>query len=42
LLAIAALGALIPASGAIPALALSGAAAVIVVALAAWDTLVDR
>jgi low temperature requirement protein LtrA len=40
--AIAALAALIPVSGAIPALALSAAAALIVVALAAWDTLVDR
>jgi low temperature requirement protein LtrA len=42
LIAIAALGTLIPVSGAIPALALSAAAPVIVVALAAWDTLVDR
>jgi low temperature requirement protein LtrA len=40
--AIAALAALIPVGGAIPALALSAAAALIVVALAAWDTLADR
>jgi hypothetical protein len=40
--AITALAALIPVGGAIPTLALSAAAALIVVALAAWDTLVDR
>jgi low temperature requirement protein LtrA len=40
--ALGTLGTLIPVSGAIPALALSAAAPVIVVALAAWDTLVDR
>jgi low temperature requirement protein LtrA len=40
--AIAALAALIPVGFAIPALALSVAAALIVVALATWDTLVDR
>jgi hypothetical protein len=40
--AIAALAALTPMSDAIPALALSVAAALIVVALAAWDTLLGR
>ena len=40
--AIAALAALIPVGFAIPALALSAAAAAVVVALAAWDTLADR
>jgi low temperature requirement protein LtrA len=40
--AIAALATLIPVGGAIPALALSAAAALIVVALTVWDTLVDR
>jgi low temperature requirement protein LtrA len=42
LVAIAALAALMPVSGALPALALSAAAALIVVTVAAWDTLVNR
>jgi low temperature requirement protein LtrA len=40
--AIAALAALVPVGSAVPALALSAAAALIVVALAAWDTVADR